>query len=469
MQSSPQAQKSRGRQSRTPPRLAPPAPARTMIKDYERAADELGITLMPWQNVVGRYMTALGPKGNWLYRRVAVIVARQNGKTEIIKPRVLLGLRLGRAQLHIAQDRTRPRQSTFEPLVEFFDSAEHRRLYGVKQIRLGSGQERLVCYNGGSYTITAPTSGSARGGSYDDVYVDEVQEFEDDRVEAIIRPTTTARPNAQITYFGSAGTENAVVLNDIRRRKDDDPRMAYLEWSASPERGINDREGWAEANPALGITISIENLEDDFVSMIPNDFEREHMARWVISSQPRLLPEGIWERTRTEDAGDPQRPVMGVSLDPGGKRASAAIAWMRSDGSIGLRVEADVTGDPIKVDEVGPMLAKRAIKLGATSVSYDDWTDKDLARHFKNAKPCNGRDFAAASESFVRLVEAGRLRWDLADEVTTDLAWTARKPHESGAWQAVRAQHDRSITAVLAAIRAAWLASAPRVPAPRIY
>src|SRR5207344_1666344 len=104
--------------------------------------------------------------------RLAVVVARQNGKTEIIKPRVLMGLRLGRAQLHIAQDRLRPRRSTFEPLAEFLDLPENREKYRIKTIRLGNGQEQITTEHGGSYTILAPTSGGARGGSFDDVYVD---------------------------------------------------------------------------------------------------------------------------------------------------------------------------------------------------------------------------------------------------------------------------------------------------------
>src|SRR3990172_6870116 len=85
----------------TPP-LPPPLPARSMLPRLEEAAADLGLTLMEWQRIAGRYMTALGPRDNWLYRRTAAIVSRQNGKTEIIKPRVLLGFQPGR---EMVQDR----------------------------------------------------------------------------------------------------------------------------------------------------------------------------------------------------------------------------------------------------------------------------------------------------------------------------------------------------------------------------
>jgi hypothetical protein len=84
------------------------------------------------------------------------------------------------------------------------------------------------------------------------------------------------------------------------------------------------------------------------------------------------------------------------------------------------------------------------------------------------AEPLDGKEFANASENFARLVMQGRLAWDNAEDITSDLQWTARRPHESGAWQAVPATPERSVTAILAAIRAVWLASAPKPPSPRI-
>jgi N-acyl-D-aspartate/D-glutamate deacylase len=160
--------------------------------------------------------------------------------------------------------------------------------------------------------------------------------------------------------------------------------------------------------------------------------------------------------------------MLGISMDPSGKRASGVIAWQQTDGSIGLRVVAEVHGDPIDVDKLGKDLSQLGLKLGVSKKGFDDWTDKELAKHLKDAKAINGREFANASENFVRLIDAGRLRWDVADAVTADLAWTARKPHESGAWMAVKASPEHPITASLAAIRAVWLASGPKPAAPRV-
>jgi hypothetical protein len=157
-------------------------------------------------------------------------------------------------------------------------------------------------------------------------------------------------------------------------------------------------------------------------------------------------------------------------MDPSGTRASAVIAWQQSDASIGCRVLADVYGQPIDTDRLGTDLRQVAAKAGATVVAFDDWTDKELAKYFPTTKAIIGKDYANASENFARVVDAGRLRWDDADQITDDLTWAARKPHEmSGAWMAVKAKEDRPITAVFAAIRAVWLASGPKPPSPKVY
>lgn len=160
---------------------------------------------------------------------------------------------------------------------------------------------------------------------------------------------------------------------------------------------------------------------------------------------------------------------MAISMDTSGTRASAAIAWHQSDGTVGTRVIADVTGNPINVNLLGPDLRQASLRLGVSAVSFDPATDADLARHLKNAKPLSGMVYANASETFLRVIESGRLRWEDADQVTADLAWLVRKvSNETGTWQAVKAKDDRPITAALATIRAVWLAAGPKPALPKV-
>jgi hypothetical protein len=453
------------------PTLSPPVPVKSLLPDFRAAADELGITLMPWQETAARYVTALrvvrgrprhDAEERWAFREVAIVVARQNGKSELLIPRIVMGLRRGESILHTAQNRDLPRKTFLRVAALIAGHSD------VEYVRRANGQEEIGMAGGGRYKVVAP-NGSSRGESADLVLIDEVREQHDQDLMDAMLPTITASPNAQIIYLSNAGDDESMVLNDLRRRGTDapDPRLAYLEWSAKADRALDDRAGWAEANPALGFILPMETLEYFHANRPPASFETEHLCRWVVTMRPRLISDVAWQRCRGP-VEKPRRPMLAISMDPTGIRASAAIAWHQSDGTVGLRIIADVTGNPIDVDRLGPDMRQAAIRLGAARSAFDPWDTADLARHLKDAKPLIGRDFAAASEGFVRLVDSGRLRWDEADQVTADLAWTARKPHENGAWQAVRAKDDRPITAALAAIRAVWLASGPKPAIPKV-
>ena len=449
------------------PRIAPPAPMHHLLPELEACAADLGITFMEWQRIAGKYMTAVRPDTmTWLYRRYAAIVARQNGKTELIKPRALLGLQKGRKMLHVAQDRARPRKSTFVPLVEFFAKPANARKYKVKKIREANGQEEITTTNGGQYTIAAPTSGGARGDAFDDIFVDEVREFEDFTVDGIIRPTITARQNAQVGYFSNAGHAGSVVLNDLRKQMDT-PSLAYLEWSASPELDRMDETGWAQANPALGTTIDIETLRDFANSMDAAIFETEHLCRWVTSIRPMLVPDGKWEGLRA-NLDTPMRSVMGIKLDPHGRRVSAIAAWSMADGEVGVRAIADVAPAPT-VKQFTDALAPEQRAFRTATVVYDPWTDGEAAKYFKTARAVNGREYANASVTFARLVSAGKLHWDGDDVIGPDLAWTVQKPNGDRSFMAIGADDDHPITAVEAAIRAVGEVAGPSAAPARIY
>jgi hypothetical protein len=444
------------------PRMAPPRPAKSRMDEFHKAAADANIKLLPWQETAGLYLTATGPEG-WLYREVAIVVARQNGKTELLVPRILMDLRAGKRILHTAQNRTLPREVFMRVAWQLHDAEMI-----PNGIRFANGQEKITMRNGGSYKIVAPQRG-ARGLSADTLIFDELREFEDYDIIGAAAPTLTASPDPQTIYLSNAGSDASVVLNDLKRRGEEggEGSFAYLEWSAAMERSIDDREGWAEANPSLGHFMRMQTLEDAFASKPPATFETEHLCRWVASMQPRLVSDAAWMACQARIEEKPNRPSIAFNMDPSGRRASAVMAWTMTDGRIALVELREAEGDPIDLPTLGADLKALIGQHTAKKVAFASWTDKALAGYVPRAEALDGKEFANASENFARLVLSGRLAWDGANHITNDLTWTARKPHDSGAWQAVPATHERSVTAVLAAIRATWLASAPRT-VPRI-
>jgi hypothetical protein len=164
-----------------------------------------------------------------------------------------------------------------------------------------------------------------------------------------------------------------------------------------------------------------------------------------------------------------RRTFMGVAVAPDGTRVSAALAWQMPDGRIGLRSLYEASG-PIPMSRVGVELRDLARAKGARMVGLDPMTDGELGKFFAKTKSITGAAYAAACSEFVNRVTGDGLRWTDCAAVTEDLTWTARKENdETGVYQAVRANDDRPVTAVLAAIRAVALATGPRPTSPRIY
>lgn len=460
------------------PRLAPPIPARSEGPEFSATAADMGITLMPWQETAARYLTAKGPDGRLLYREVAIVVARQNGKTTLMKPHIVRSLRAGKRILHLAQNRELPRHM-FGLIADALSAEEDlfpKRRGRTIWPRYGSGQEEIALENGGWYRIAASSHGSGRGWAADIVIIDELREADDPGVIGMVEPTLMMSSDPQLIELSNAGHSESIVLNAVRERADKDESLAYLEWSASPERDPGDVAGWAEANPALGHYPSVmRGLEAAYrkhrLSGTMATFETEHLCRWVVTMQPRLVAEAVWLGARGVLEARPVRPMMGVSMDASGRRASAVTASQQSDGTIGLRVIADVTGEPIDVDALGAPMRELAIRLGVPTVGFDPLTDTALARHFKDSKGIAGQDFANACATFVRLLDGGKLHWENADQITDDLSWAARRPYEglSGAWKAVKTREDRPVTALFAAIRAVDLASGHKPSAPKVF
>lgn len=431
-----------------------------MADAVERFADLAGLELMPWQVTAARHMTGLTADGRWSSPEVCVVVSRQNGKTTLLVPRILLGLVRGERIGHAAQSREVPR-ATFLTVAAACESVPALRAMLASPPRLANGQEEISFTTGGSYRIFASTTQSMRGWALDTLIVDEVREQRDTTFAAVSEPTLTASSNPQTIYVSNAGDEASVILNGLRARAGE-PGLAYVEWSADPTRASDDRDGWAEANPALGHTIRPETLERAFRSLPRERFETEHLCRWVTSMRPRLVAAASWDRcaaTRLEPA---VRPAVGVAVDPSGLRVSAVAAWTQRDGTIAVTSVGEWSGDPVDLVAVAADLEV----LHPAAWVVDPWTDGELARLLGTTEQVAGRDSAAAAAHFVRAVEGGRIRHQRAEQVGADLAWTERKPRQDGTYTAVRG--ERPVTAALAAVRAVWRAGRPD-PHPAIY
>jgi hypothetical protein len=444
------------------PRVAPPIPARTDIAAFRSLSTKLGLDLFPWQETAARYLTAMNADHHPLYREVAIIVARRNGKTTLLLP-VIVGRMLAGQQITHAAQQLRLPDEMFRQVVDVFERHYPELIPKKRGISWRAGQEEIRIEGGGRYRPIAANNGAARGLTNDVVIIDELREMTDISVLSALKPTTAQSPNRQMIYLSNAGTADSVALKSIQSRAGMDEALAYLEWSAAPDLKPDAMTGWLAANPAIGHNPAIlESLEEDYRAALLGgtmaEFEVERLCREQLSLKPPLVQPDDWAAQDRTGVPRPTAPVMAVKMDIGGERASAVVAWRLDAQRIALSPVANITGSPIAIDRFGPELVKKAQEWHVSVVGFDPYTDVDLIRYFRRNAKIIGRDYANASESFAR--RALDRQFVIADDseiITTDLAHTIRKPSQYGTFIAGKADETPN-TAAEAAVRASWLA-----------
>ncbi len=89
-----------------------------------------------------------------------------------------------------------------------------------------------------------------------------------------------------------------------------DPSFFFRWWEPrDPNCALDDRQAWAEANPALGLTLKESALEDDLREP-ESSFRRYHLNQWT-STYAAWLPHGAWQAIEDKArAFDPAPPFV---------------------------------------------------------------------------------------------------------------------------------------------------------------
>lgn len=453
---------------------------------------------MPWQAHAIDAAARVNPDtGTWSHKTVGVVVARQNGKTHLLRMRVLAGLYVWRERLivHTAQNR--------EIALETFRAVEATirstpwLASELDYVRRTNGQEEIALRNGCRYRIVAATPGGARGLSADVVLVDEAREHHTVDAYAALVYTTSARPNAQVWLTSNAGDASSVVLNRLRAQALEaiadpsaDPSVCYLEWSAPEGCQLDDRDGWAQANPALGRTITVDTLAARRRGDPPEVFRTEALCQWV-DTLASPWPHGAW------DAG----LVADVELDTTGERPT----WLGVDVSLDRReaalVAVQLVDEALEIDGVLPGLgpprylavlldtwhatgavdelaiagdvAEIARTLNVRELCFDRYTAAGIAARVATAGiptvDVSGAEFAAASDGLLsamctdppRVVHTGQ------NVLTDHLQACAKKPAADGGWRIVRRSSAGPVAGAIGLAMALHRAQVPTVE-PRI-
>ncbi|QDQ97975.1 terminase [Tomitella fengzijianii] len=423
------------RKGRTEPRVWTP-PARELTPEtslgFEAitfAEDVLGITLFPWQKWVLIHALELNEDGNFRFRTVLLLVARQNGKSTLLLVLTLwrmfvdeAPLVLGTAQnLDISEELWQEALDVVQATPDLADEVPDSSVVkanGKKSFRTRDGQR---------YKVTTASRKGGRGLSGDLILLDELREHATFAAWSAVTKTTMARARAQIWGASNAGDTLSIVLRRLRALahrdlgwpdgddeseaiglgatvldddEDDDTAddsLALFEYSAPPGCSVADRDGWTYANPSLGYSITERAIAAAMRTDPEPEFRTEVLCQWVSSTAPAPFPVDDWQATLDNDSRLDPASVTIVAIDVSWLRDHTFIArsGFRRDGTPHVEITASRPGtdwvmdwleerrdriDAVVVQTNGAPASSFVDKIDRAGIPRIDWSGGRLGR-----------------------------------------------------------------------------------------
>lgn len=317
----------------------------------EFARDVLKAPLDPWQCWLMIHAGELLPDGRPRFRKVLVLVARQNGKTHLLVVLTLfwifiecVAVVLGTStKLDYAAESWRKACRLARRVPRLAAEISHRgaiRKANGEQVLWRADPDERELDEGSRYKIAASNEEGGRSLTVDRLVLDELRQHHDYSAHDAAVPATSAVPDAQIFALSNAGSVKSVVLNDMRsdaldfiKTGEGDQRLGIFEWSAARGSSPLDVDALAQANPNLGRRIDLDGLLGDARTAMKKGgsklagFKVEHMCIGVQHMDPAIDPEH-WKAC--EDIGDlsevRSRVVLCVDVSPDEQHATLIAA-----------------------------------------------------------------------------------------------------------------------------------------------
>jgi phage terminase large subunit-like protein len=460
---------------KTEPRLAT-KPLRELTPDtshgysvIEFATEVLGVNLFPWQRALLIRALELNEDGTYRFRKVFVLVGRQNGKTTLLTVLTLWWLFLdaeafpehlpaseflilGTAQnLDLAEEAWNAALKKCDPTPDEDDEP-----YVIADLALETrkpektnGKKSLRLKNGAKYEPRAASRMGGRGKSAARVLMDEMREQQTWDVWGSVSKTKNAIFNSQLWGISSAGDIKSIVLRTLRDgalktieeydryvesglqtleefANTHDIATALFEWSAEPGVDLLDIEGILQSNPSVGYKpMFFESIWSDLLGDEPEATKRtEILCDWVTSMVDPYIESESWtdaadgpmidDRGVLIDAGSSIDPssnmVLGIGTSGDRKTTYFGVAGYRTDGRVHVEIIAQRAGMLWAVKHAKRIRAKTGIKVIA--VQTRGCPEADLVEPLKDA----GFDVIDISGT-VMLNSAGRFKDRLRDDL----------------------------------------------------
>lgn len=326
-------------------RIGSQRPTNNFVPEYTDTSDAnkslkflrgIGVDLDDWQEWVLRQM--LGKREDYTYaaKEILLLVSRQQGKTVCLEARALAGLFILKEKLiiHTAQVFPTARESFLRVKSTIENSPALGELVDAGEITFTSGNDNLsITYQGRRILYKARGTNPIRGFSPQVIIADEAYAMTDE-IAAAIENALSAQANPQYICTSSTGLDDSDYLLRMRDRglqEQGRHALALMEWCADPGCDLDDVEQWYQANPALGIRLSLETVENARRSQADKQFGRERLGLWADNKFRQVIDPDIWKNLQASEISS--RYVVAVDATPSYPHDSAvAIAGFTPDG-----------------------------------------------------------------------------------------------------------------------------------------
>jgi len=469
--------------SRQPRLLSHPPYSETYGPEAVEYAAGGGLVADDWQADILNVLLAIRPDGKWSCADVGIVIPRQNGKGSCLEIRALAGMfLLGEELIMWSAHEYKTAMEGFRRLKAVVKSlgtqvGNNENLFNIdgSLVKFNNtngeeGIERLDTEQ--RIRFVARSKGSGRGFSGDCVIIDEAYAYTLEQQDALMY-TLSARPNPQIIYTSSppldAATGEPMFALKDRAEAGGDVALGWFDWGAPAGIDIDDRDEWAKSNPALGIRISLEAVENERRKDPAGDgFGRERLGIWPVRRKDALIKPEQWKSLVDVDSQAVDPVAFAVDITPMRDWASIVAYGLRADGlghvvvvehrpgTNWLRdrlVELRDRHNPVAIclDPAGPA-ANLLLDLEKVGIVRPEDPEKPELGDL--AVP-SGREYAGACGAFVDAVKNATLRH--IDQAPLASAIDGVKTRPLGdAWAWGRRAGNVDISPLVAATLARW-------------
>jgi hypothetical protein len=276
-----------------------------------------GGRLDDWQECCVHGILAIDGRGRWVCFECGVVVARQNGKGNVLECLAMAGLYLlGERLIMWSAHEYKTAMEGFRRTLGLIEGTDDLRRR-VKRVSRTNGDEGIELHGEGRHKVTggqrlrfvARSKGSGRGFTGVRNLIDESYAYTEDQ-KAALMPTMSAVEATygtppQIVYTSSPPLDALTgdPMFDLRDRAvAGDPDLFWADWGApldaeKPEdqEKARDPKLWLATNPAAPHRVSMEHIGRELRGMGIAGFMRERLCVWPRRAATNAIDFKAWQ------------------------------------------------------------------------------------------------------------------------------------------------------------------------------